>query len=433
MPSIFLLQIEVSLALCEYTHRVSSSPRCLDIEKTFTELSENAGSVIYFQRSTQSEMTYLLHFAYLLLPFCITCTPIPFISNVILFPRYLSNFTFVHHQSIEQCLCVSLPSFVAFNWFPNNTCQLFVTFPVSYRIQTSPQARLYFPRRVFPNASQCCMPDLGYLLERMRNGTWISVNVLTPRNLILDNNGYLVTVEMQPPKLDRFDAQNLSLISRTNISGSYAMAVGFTNNTYFAGLISGPIVSIDSTNLSVLSNFNSPFLQGIRAIIFYNQGRNMAVSATVNRSIVFLNRTGSASPSYAFTYQKLVSYPGVHGLTRVNDNLFYGTSYFQNSVYRYTAVANSFSWNETLLIDARPLWNVSGGTFVTFDECGRHWFSLETSAVHIFDNQGTLLGNFSLSVGNIMDTLITDNYVMYFSDRNTSGSRIIRIDPQIQC
>ena len=32
-----------------------------------------------------------------------------------------------------------------------------------------------------------------------------------------------------------------------------------------------------------------------------------------------------------------------------------------------------------------------------------------------------------------MDTLITDNYVMYFSGSNSSGSQIIRIDPQIQC
>ena len=103
----------------------------------------------------------------LLLASTIDTTRIPFIDNTILVPRYLASFTIVHHQSIRQCLCSSLPWFVAFNWFPNSTCQLFVSFPIRYSIQPMMQARLYFPQQVFPNASRCCMPDTSDLLNKL--------------------------------------------------------------------------------------------------------------------------------------------------------------------------------------------------------------------------------------------------------------------------
>ena len=86
---------------------------------------------------------------------------IPFIANVTLIPRYRWNSITVNYQTIQQCFCQSMPSFVAFNWYPNNTCQLFYTFPRTYKIQPTSGARLYFPRGIFPNASQCCMPDLN--------------------------------------------------------------------------------------------------------------------------------------------------------------------------------------------------------------------------------------------------------------------------------
>jgi hypothetical protein len=102
---------------------------------------------------------------------------------------------------------MSIPSFVAFNSFPNNTCQLFYTFPITYKIQPTSQARLYFPQQIFPNASQCCMRDIAYLLDKLKNGTWSYVNVSTLiRKLLIDDNGYLVTVEAYPQNFYRFDA-----------------------------------------------------------------------------------------------------------------------------------------------------------------------------------------------------------------------------------
>jgi hypothetical protein len=280
------------------------------------------------------------------------------------------------------------------------------------------------------------MPDLNYLLNKLRNGTWTYVNISYPRNLLLDNNGYLVTVQSHQLKLVRFNAENLTLIDQTvipNATYSYVFALGFSNNIYFAGVDSGTIVAMDSGNLNVLYNINSPYVQKVRGIIFLNNGRTMITSNVNNNTLNFFHQANNASLSYTFAYQQLVNYSKPHGLTGYNDSLFYAVSYTNNSVYSYNAFVNSTSWIERVVINTNSSTSSIGGTFVTIDECGRYWFSLEKSFVGIFDSLGSWIGNFSLGSGIIMDVLITDNYVMYFSDSSANAGRIVRIDPHIQC
>lgn len=358
---------------------------------------------------------------------------IPFIRNVTLIPRYQWNSTTITNSTIHQCLCLSASSFVAFNWYPNNTCQLFYTFPITYKIQSMSNARIYFPQRIFPNVSQCCMPDLAFLLNKLSNGTRTYVNITDPRNLLIDAHGYLVTVEMQPPKLVRFDARTLAVVNRTTLPNSYAMTVTFANNAYFVGIINGPILVMNSGNLTILNQISSPQIQDIRSIIFLENGRTMVTNNGNNRTINFFRRNNNSSFNYTYAYQQLVSYPSPHGLTAYNDSLFYVTSYMNNTIYSYTIATNSGIWDEQRIVNAQPIRNISGGTFMTIDECGRYWFSLETSAVYIFDHLGSLAGIFSFGIAMIMDTLIADDYVMYFTDRRTNASRIIRIDPNIDC
>jgi hypothetical protein len=289
---------------------------------------------------------------------------------------------------------------------------------------------------MFPNASQCCMPDLNYLLNKLTNGTWMYVNISNPRNLLLDNNGYLVTVQSHQPKLVRLDAQNLTLIDQTvisNATNSYVFALGFSNNIYFAGVDSGTIVAMDSGNLNVLYNINSPYVQNVRGIIFLNNGSTMVMSNVNNNTLNFFHRANNASLSYTFAYQQLVNYSKPHGLTGYNNSLFYAVSYTNNSVYSYSAVHNSTLWIERLVVNTNSIISNGNGTFVTIDECGRYWFSLETPVIKIFDSLGDWMGNFSLGSGMIFDTLITDNYVMYFSDNSANAGRLVRIDPHIQC
>ena len=163
-----------------------------------------------------------------------------------------------------------------------------------------------------------------------------------------------------------------------------------------------------------------------------NNGNTMVVASDNNNALLFFNRSNSTPLEYSFSYQISVDYSSPHGFLRVNDTFFYVTSYTNNSIYSYTAdSSNSTSWTQTLLVDATPVTNTSGGTHLRIDECDRRWFSLQTNGIMIYDNQWNLIGNFSLTNSSLFDILITDNYVMYFSD-NKSG-RIIRIDPNINC
>jgi hypothetical protein len=280
------------------------------------------------------------------------------------------------------------------------------------------------------------MPDLNYLLGKLINGTWIYVNVTSPRNLVLNNNSYLVTVERNKLKVDRFIADNLTLTNRISIpnnTNSNVMAVALSNNAYFAGLSNGTIVVIDSRNLSVLYNISSSYIQFLRGIIFLNNGRTMVITNLNDNLINVFYQANNSSLNYVFAYQQSVNYSQPHGLTVYNDSLFYAVSCTSNSVYSYSAVPNSTLWIERLVIDGSSIGNSSSGTFITIDDCGRYWFSLGTPVIQIFDSLGHWIGNFSLGTGMIFDILISNNYVMYFSDRDSSWSRIVRIDPHIQC
>ena len=66
----------------------------------------------------------------------INCFNIPFIQNVMLIPRNHSNITTITNETCQQCLCRAISSFAALNCFPNNTCQLFSTFPIRYKVRS---------------------------------------------------------------------------------------------------------------------------------------------------------------------------------------------------------------------------------------------------------------------------------------------------------
>jgi hypothetical protein len=60
-------------------------------------------------------MLSLIYFVPLLFIGYIKCIPISSIRNVTLVPRYQWNSTTVIDHTYEECLCMSMPSFVAFN------------------------------------------------------------------------------------------------------------------------------------------------------------------------------------------------------------------------------------------------------------------------------------------------------------------------------
>lgn len=129
---------------------------------------------------------------------------IPYIDNASFISISNSNSLLINNQTCEQCLCLTNVSYLALNCFPNNTCQFFLTYSRTYKIQSSLQTRLYFLQKIFPNTSQCCMPDTSYLMNRLRTAIPISINVSSSCCLILDNHGYLVTVSESNFTMIRF-------------------------------------------------------------------------------------------------------------------------------------------------------------------------------------------------------------------------------------
>ena len=118
------------------------------------------------------------HILYLLISALVEIEGIslPYIRDVVLKPigMQYNNQSQTINGTCAQCLCDvfgddNSTNNVAQNCFPNDTCQVFPTFPPSYKLQSLATAQLYFLRGVFPNASQCCMPNVTELVNRLMN------------------------------------------------------------------------------------------------------------------------------------------------------------------------------------------------------------------------------------------------------------------------
>ncbi|UJR08005.1 hypothetical protein I4U23_012283 [Adineta vaga] len=377
-------------------------------------------------------MIYFVIYCLILPIIPVNLRQIPYIDNVFLKPGYTSNSTIFNNRTIAECLCASSLSYPVINWFPNNTCQIFYAFPPTYQIETNVGARLYFPQKIYPNASLCCMPDLNYLLNKLQLATLTLANISNPREMIIDQFGFLVTVEMSLNYLRRVDAVTLNTISRTSIQNSYQMSIAYNQGTYFiAPNNAATMAAIDSANLTTLSNITMTTVKDPRGIIFLNNGQTMVVTSNKNQTLLFFNRTSLLPVTYAYTYSQIVQYDSPHGMWYVNDSYFYVTSYNTKSLYGYSKNNTNGKWNEALIVNMSTLTSTGGTTSMTIDECGRFWIPQETNTVFIFSQQGVLLGNYTTPGFSVSFMKIIDNYIMYLSD--CGNNQIMRVNPNIQC
>lgn len=355
---------------------------------------------------------------------------IPLIRDVIFIPLSRSNNTIITNRTCLECLCMNVSSQLLLNCFPNNTCQFFSNFPRTYKIQPMSNATLYFPQAIFPEASQCCMPNLTDLLDKLKTATPTYAKIFSPRCLFIDNHGYLVTISRTNSSIVRFNTTDLTMIDSTSGLFTNAFTLEYYNGDYYIGT-NDRIVVVDSSTLTVHNNITSVFLNNTRDMMFLDNGNTLVVASTQNGRLLFFNRSDNFSTNYDFNDQQLVHYLTPHGLFRVNDRFFYTTSWGNNTVYSYSAVENTTQWDESLFINAASMLPSGSGSHITVDECGRWWFTLFSHGLRIFDDEGVFLDNMTLTNSSIFDTLITENYIFYFSDG--LSNRIIRIDPSIEC
>ena len=158
-----------------------------------------------------------------------------YIQDVVLKPigtQYVNKTTTIN-GTCDECKCKvfgdnDTTNNVALNCFPNNTCQLFSSFPPSYKLQYSATARLYFRRGIFANASQCCMPNITELVDRLKNTTPTVVQLSYTVGAI----GYdearpdrAVAVGWDSGDLYWFNPWNMNSIKNQTINGHRAVAL----------------------------------------------------------------------------------------------------------------------------------------------------------------------------------------------------------------
>jgi hypothetical protein len=224
---------------------------------------------------------------------------IPYIQDAALQPIYgpSVNISVRVNITCKQCLCDAFnsqanSSFVALNCFANGTCQFFRHFPLSYKLQLSVGTKLYFPQKIFPNPSQCCMPNMTELLNRLKNATPVVGNLPFEPSIM----GY---DEMKPNEtaiigrrggfIYWFDPLTLNLIknfSVVNTSLTFALRGDYT----YTAMDGIPAINVFNrlTNTLVYS-INHASLGILRKYIFINNGRNMVVTSQNTQSLAFFD------------------------------------------------------------------------------------------------------------------------------------------------
>lgn len=221
---------------------------------------------------------------------------IPFIKDVFLqtFPN--PYITVRLNSSCEECLCQEFTSSnnsdgFALNCFSNRTCQFFPTFPETYKIQLSAGSRLYFLQNQFPNASQCCMPNITDLLTRLQNAVPIVMNLtFQPGALGYDEaRPYEAAVAgWGVPILYWFNPFTMTFIQNFLIGISYSLAI--YNNQTFTSVMGVPAIQIrDSQTNNYLKNVTYPTLNSTRKLIFLNDSKTAIVSTQNNMSLTAFN------------------------------------------------------------------------------------------------------------------------------------------------
>ena len=221
-----------------------------------------------------------------------------YIQDVVLKPigtQYVNKTTTLN-GTCDQCKCKAFSgntttNNVALNCFPNNTCQLFPTFPPSYTLQYSATARLYFQANIPPITSQCCMPNITELISRLMNTTPTVVAL----SFTLAAIGYdearpdrAVVIGWDTGDLYWFNPWNMSFIKNQTINGRQAIALQ-NNSIFSADNTSKSVIVLNEQTLAGVANITYPSLSKVRKILFMNDSRTIMVTTKDNKSVTFLD------------------------------------------------------------------------------------------------------------------------------------------------
>jgi hypothetical protein len=231
---------------------------------------------------------------YFLLPFIIKANfiSIPFIQNVFLYSVLNTNVSVSINKTCQECLCEIFnpknnTKYVALNCFINETCQFYQDFPLSYKLNPSDGAQLYFVQNIFPNASQCCMPNITEVMIRLKNTLPTMINLtFQPSALGYDESkpNELAVIGYSTGYLYWFNPINMTFIRNSSLNASLTIAL--QNNSMYTAHNGVPIIYVrDSETNNLLTYINYSSLTQIRKIIFMNNSQSMIISTQNSQSL----------------------------------------------------------------------------------------------------------------------------------------------------
>ena len=222
---------------------------------------------------------------------------LPSIQDFILKPTgtQYGNKTTTINGTCPQCLCEvfgdnGTVNDVALNCFQNDTCQLFPSFPLSYKLQPSAGALLYFLQGIFPSPSQCCMPNIIELIDRLKNGMVSSVQL----SFTLGAIGYgkarpdqAVAIGWNTGHLYWFNTKDMSYIQYQTINGHATIALH--NNSIFTGIDGTSTVTVlNEQTLAGVASISYPSFKRVRKFLFMNNSQTIMVTTQDNNSVTIL-------------------------------------------------------------------------------------------------------------------------------------------------
>ena len=239
---------------------------------------------------------------------------VPFVQDFVLRPigTQYANKTTTINGTCDVCVCQAfrdntLANNVALNCFPNNTCQVFPSFPPSYKLQPLATAQLYFLRGIFPNASRCCMPNITEIVSRLMNTTPTVVQL----SYTLGAIGYddskpdrAVAIGWDTGDLYWFNPWNMSSIKNQTINGS--RAIGLQNNSIFTtDDNSKTVLVLDEQTLAVVANINYSSFSKARKFLFMNNSQTIMAVTKDSNSVTVLDMI---SPSQVNVRVSIIAY-----------------------------------------------------------------------------------------------------------------------------
>jgi hypothetical protein len=344
-----------------------------------------------------------------------------------------SSIWLYNQSSWSQCMCYSLqyPPVVAFNSYASNSsCELFQNLSsIPFQVINDPNVIVYLLQPIQPYIP--CCSNLTWLLSQMKS-VYKTVSVPSITGIGLDTDrkrlGTVGSATLQLVSADSVTFLNLSTSLPTG-----SQPITYHHNLFYVGIfpaILNQFYIYSALNLTRVGNIN--FTQGSpqRIIWLYNETLVCILIQIYSGSYSIVNFYNW--PSNTLNQSIQIRITNAYGLGKApNDDTFvYIADGSRNgSVWR---LKTSSPYNFTLFVPGSSI-NESP-TAVTVDNCNRLWVVFYGYGVRIYDlSLAVILATWNLKTTypQLYDLALTDQYLLYLADKNSS--KLARYGSALQC